>query len=74
LDDLIVGAIGSDPGPVLSTTIREAFLLISETLPNASICLGLSSVTVAVDMVKPDQPTFTFEDTGLLNNDGITVA
>jgi hypothetical protein len=23
-------------------------------------------------MVKPDQPTFTFEDTGLLNNDGIT--
>jgi hypothetical protein len=23
-------------------------------------------------MVKPDQPTFTFEDTGLLDNDGIT--
>ncbi len=39
---------------------------------NGGSVAGLSSVTVAVDLVKPDQPTFTFEDTGLLNNDGIT--
>ena len=39
---------------------------------NGGSVAGLSSVTVAVDMVKPDQPTFTFEDTGLLNDDGIT--
>ncbi len=29
-------------------------------------------ITTAIDTVKPDQPTFTFEDTGLLDNDGIT--
>jgi hypothetical protein len=44
-------------GPVLSTTIRKVFLLISETLLAASVCLIW---------------TFDFEDTGLLNNDGVT--
>ncbi|CAC9623987.1 hypothetical protein [uncultured Gammaproteobacteria bacterium] len=29
-------------------------------------------ITTAIDTVKPDQPTFTLEDTGLLDNDGIT--
>ncbi len=33
---------------------------------------GLSSITTAVDTVKPAQPTFDFVDTGSLNNDGIT--
>jgi hypothetical protein len=33
---------------------------------------GLSSITTAVDTVKPAQPTFDFVDTGLLKNDGIT--
>jgi hypothetical protein len=33
---------------------------------------GLSSITTAVDTVKPAQPTFTLEDTGLLDSDGIT--
>ena len=33
---------------------------------------GLSSITTAVDTVKPAQPAFDFVDTGLLKNDGIT--
>jgi hypothetical protein len=33
---------------------------------------GLSSITTAVDTVKPAQPVFSFVDTGSLNNDGIT--
>ncbi|CAB9544347.1 hypothetical protein BROOK1789C_1613, partial [Bathymodiolus brooksi thiotrophic gill symbiont] len=31
-----------------------------------------SSITTAIDTVKPAQPTFDFVDTGLLKNDGIT--
>ena len=31
-----------------------------------------NSITTAIDTVKPAQPAFSFEDTGLLNNDGIT--
>ena len=31
-----------------------------------------SSITTAIDTVKPAQPTFDFVDTGSLNNDGIT--
>ncbi|SHE22239.1 Flagellar hook-length control protein FliK [Bathymodiolus brooksi thiotrophic gill symbiont] len=31
-----------------------------------------NSITTAIDTVKPAQPAFSFEDTGLLNNDGIS--
>ena len=31
-----------------------------------------SSIAIAVDIVKPSQPKFTLEDTGLLDDDGIT--
>jgi hypothetical protein len=39
---------------------------------NGGNVTGLSSITTAVDTVKPAQPTFTLEDTGLLDSDGIT--
>jgi hypothetical protein len=31
-----------------------------------------SSITTTIDTVKPDQPVYSLEDTGSLNNDGIT--
>jgi hypothetical protein len=31
-----------------------------------------SAITTAIDTVKPAQPVFSFVDTGLLDNDGIT--
>jgi hypothetical protein len=37
-----------------------------------SLALILLSSPIPFQMVKPDQPTFTFEDTGLLDNDAIT--
>jgi hypothetical protein len=39
---------------------------------NDSNVTDSSSITTTIDTVKPDQPVYSLEDTGSLNNDGIT--
>jgi hypothetical protein len=42
-----------------------------KTIGNSGNVTDSSSITTAIDTVKPAQPTFDFVDTGSLNNDGI---
>ena len=48
------------------------YTIIVNLSGNDSNVTDSSSITTTIDTVKPDQPVYSLEDTGSLNNDGIT--